>query len=412
MRSKATPPVIRSAPYGRGRTRRLGFWALIAVVVHLEAVVGLVLWGYFLAPRNAEVELARGSGEPETVELSMMDDETARKVLAEMEQEAEKKLAEEIKKEVEQKQTPGQVVELARPRTEERPNDAKFAAEFDSKVDKQTKKFGELQKDAQMGASRGADTVTAPAAPASQPSAAQPAKPGQASKLLAMRARGEAGSPDRQPLPGSGPQNLSGQSDETEAGPAPGDGREQAVAKLMPLRPPGGGAPPGSPGAPGAPALVPSVEQVANAIGSGTHDHVDDVDDGDETSLNAKKWKFATFFNRVKRQVRDQWRPAEEYRKRDPTFRIFGMRDRFTLLRVSIKPDGALASVGLETGSGIDFLDDVAVEAFKLAQPFPNPPRQLVEGTSGLISFRFGFYFEIGGGGASPKMKVFKYNEF
>jgi TonB family protein len=411
MRSKATPTDRRSAPKGRGRTRRLGFWALVALVVHLEAVVAFVLWGYFYAPRNDELDMATiGAGE-EAVELSMIDDGTARKMIAEMEQEAQKKEEEEIKKEVEQKETPGQVVELARPRNEERPKDAKFAAEFDSKVDKQTKKFGELQKDAQSGASNGADRVSMPANPASQPSPAQPAKPGQTSQLLAMRAPGPAGSPERQPLPGTGPQNLSGQSDESEAGPKPGDGREQAMAKLEPLRAPGGGAPPGSPGSPGSPALVPSVEQVAHAIGSGTQDHIDDVDDGDETALNAKKWKFASFFNRVKRQVRDQWRPAEEYRKRDPTFRIFGMRDRFTLLRVSIKPDGALASVGLETGSGIDFLDDVAVEAFKLAQPFPNPPRQLVEDSSGLISFRFGFYFEIGGGGASPKMKVFKYSE-
>ena len=409
---RITPPSVPAKPRRRGRTRSLSFWALVALVVHLEVTVGVILWGYFFAPRNAELDLARaGGGVEQAVELSMMDDETARKLLAEMEKEDEKKREEEIKKEVEQKETPGQVVELARPRNEGRSDKAKFAAEFDSKVEKQTKKFGELQQDAQMGASAGKDRATTPANPASTPTPPTPAQPGEASKVLAMRTPGPAGSPEKETLPGTGPQNLSGQSDETEAGPPDGDGRPQAVAPLLPQKPPGGGAPPGSPGSPGTPALVPSVEQVANAIGSGTRDHVDDVEDGEETALNAKKWKFASFFNRVKRQVRDQWRPAEEYRKRDPTFRIYGMRDRFTLLRVSLKPDGALASVGLETGSGIDFLDDVAVEAFKLAQPFPNPPRQLVE-DSGLISFRFGFYFEIGGGGASPKMKVFKYNEF
>jgi len=44
----------------------------------------------------------------------------------------------------------------------------------------------------------------------------------------------------------------------------------------------------------------------------------------------------------------------------------------------------------------VDFLDDTAMEAFKQAQPFPNPPRQLVQ-ASGLIDFDFGFYLEISG---------------
>ena len=58
---------------------------------------------------------------------------------------------------------------------------------------------------------------------------------------------------------------------------------------------------------------------VARALGSGTEDYLKDVDEGDDTCLNAKKWKFASFFNRVKQQVRDHWKPAEAYHRRDPT---------------------------------------------------------------------------------------------
>ena len=43
-----------------------------------------------------------------------------------------------------------------------------------------------------------------------------------------------------------------------------------------------------------------------------------DVDDGDETALNSKKWRFASFFNRVKHQVQEHWHPDEVYRRRDP----------------------------------------------------------------------------------------------
>lgn len=404
-------------PHGRrDKRRRLGFWALIALALHVELGVGLVLLSYFYAPRNAELEAGR-AGEGESIELGMLDDAAAREILAELDREAEKKREEELKKEVEAKKAPGQVVELPRPAREERPEDAKFAAEFDSKVQKETRKYGELQKNARMGASDGRDPVTSPATPASPAEPAVKPQPGPASKLLAMRSPGEARpeTAERQPQAqtGTGPRSNGSPSPETESGPPEGDGRDLALGRPVPPLPPnGGGAPPGNPGSPGAPALLPSPEQVAQAIGSGTRDHLPDIDEGEGTALNAKKWKFASFFNRVKRQVRDHWRPAEEYRKRDPTFRIFGTRDRFTLLRVELKPDGSLASVDLETTSGIDFLDDEAVEAFKLAQPFPNPPRQLVEEPSGLISFRFGFYFEIGGGGANPRMKVFRYNEY
>jgi TonB family protein len=168
---------------------------------------------------------------------------------------------------------------------------------------------------------------------------------------------------------------------------------------------PGREGPATPPGA--APALTPSQQQIARAIGGGTQDHLKDIDDGDETSLNSKKWKFASFFNRIKAQVREHWRPAEVYRRRDPTGSIYGSKDRYTLLRVQLKPDGSLANVALETPSGVEFLDDEAIEAFKEAQPFPNPPTQLVDGGSGMIDFKFGFYFEIGG---ATRFKAFKYN--
>ena len=174
---------------------------------------------------------------------------------------------------------------------------------------------------------------------------------------------------------------------------------------MAPPPSPAAGAPRVPPGA--APALTPSQQQLARAIGSGTQDHLKDIDEGDETALNAKKWKFASFFNRVKSQVREHWRPADVYRRRDPTGSIYGNKDRYTLLRVQLKPDGSLANVVLETPSGVEFLDDEAIEAFKQAQPFPNPPPQLVDASSGMIDFRFGFYFEISG---APRFKIFRYN--
>jgi len=173
--------------------------------------------------------------------------------------------------------------------------------------------------------------------------------------------------------------------------------------------PTGGGAPGGGDAVMGSrvPALMPTERQLARVIGSGTQDAIKDVDDGEETALNSKKWRFASFFNRVKRQVAEHWHPEEAYRRRDPTGAVYGKQNRYTELRIQLKPDGRLANVALAQPSGLEFLDDEAIEAFKEAQPFPNPPRQLVE-SSGLINFRFGFLFDLNG---PPQMRWFRYND-
>lgn len=385
--------------------RRLGFWVALAALVHVEAGLLVALLAYLYAPRDADLQAMQQPG-GDRVEIGMVDDETARRILAELEQEAEKKKEEEAKKEEESKDSPGQVVEMPKPRNEERPDKARFAAEFNSTSAKETKKNGTPDKNAQLGASEGRDERTTQAQPESQPSPArQGAKGTETPKALAMREPSRP-SPDRQQpgSPGPDPSSPSGQSPEKESGPPDGEGTMMPSGRML-LRPPGGGG--GANPSPGSPSLMPTPQQMARAVSSGTDDYLKDIEDGDETSLNAKKWKHAAFFNRVKQQVRNHWRPAEVYRQHDPTFRIYGQRDRFTLLRIQLKPDGSLANVGLETPSGVDFLDDEAVEAFKQAQPFPNPPKQLVEQGSGVISFRFGFYFEIGG---APRMKIFRYD--
>jgi protein TonB len=43
--------------------------------------------------------------------------------------------------------------------------------------------------------------------------------------------------------------------------------------------------------------------------------------------------------------------------------------------------------------SGLTDLDDAAVEAFRAAAPFPNPPNGIVEG-DGLIRIRWDFILE------------------
>jgi TonB family protein len=386
----------------------------LALLIHAELALVIGLAAFFWVPRNADMIALMGGkgGEPESIDVATLDEETTRKILAELdkqEEEEEQKAEEEKKKEEESVKAPGQVVDLAKPDEEKRPKDARFAAEHDSSVEKETKKYGQFDSRSRQGMAQGDADQTRPAVPATPPSPkTSPTPPGRLAMRMPPGERGRQGPPGQPGESAPAQQGMPGESLVAEPDPngdlsPPGrDGASKAAGGVA-----AGGPAPSPKNANGSPpSLIPSEQQIARAIGSGTQDHLKDIDEGAETALNAKKWKFASFFNRVKAQVRDQWRPAEEYRRRDPSGSIYGQQDRYTLLRVQLKADGSLANVALEKPSGVEFLDDEAIEAFKQAQPFPNPPKSLVDNGTGLIDFRFGFFFELSG---SPNMKIFRY---
>ncbi|MCG3173644.1 MAG: hypothetical protein GMKNLPBB_01843 [Myxococcota bacterium] len=141
--------------------------------------------------------------------------------------------------------------------------------------------------------------------------------------------------------------------------------------------------------------LLPENAVAGKFSGAPAPDHLPDVDEGEATFLNTREWKYASFFNRVKRDVSQNWRPDVIFLMRDPTGRVYGYKDRYTLLRIQLEPDGKLRNVAIEESSGVDFLDEEAVRAFYKAAPFGNPPQGLV--MNGVIDFKFGFFVEVSG---------------
>jgi TonB family protein len=376
-----------SKMHRRSSSRRIGFWIGVAAIVHAELLLLLGLGVYIFAPRNAD--LAAGLVRPgESIDIGVMDEAAAREILADLERQEEARKAEEIKKEVESIKAPGQVVDLPTPLEQKRPDDAKFVSEHDSTVAKETKKYGRFEDHARQGDASGTASVSRPPTPAGDGRLAM--RTPDLGKFL--RGHGPAAPAARSGRPGSAygvpdPGHLE------QGGTLPELGSEARQ------RPGGGGAQGGL-----GPSLMPTEQQLARAIGGGTQDALKDIDDGEETALNSKRWRFASFFNRVKRQVAEHWHPDEVYRQRDPTGAVYGRRNRYTELRVQLKPDGRLSHVALAQASGLEFLDDEAIEAFKEAEPFPNPPRQLIE--NGHISFGFGFLFDLNG---APQMRWFRY---
>jgi TonB family protein len=147
-------------------------------------------------------------------------------------------------------------------------------------------------------------------------------------------------------------------------------------------------------GAPRVPDLKPSKEMLERALGGGSVDHLEEVENGEETALTAKRWVYAGFFNRLKRQVAMNWDPQTVWRRSDPTGAHHGFKTRVTEVRVSLTTKGDLAKVVVTQPCGVSELDDEAVRAFHAAGPFPNPPEGLVK--NNLITFAFSFHFEIG----------------
>jgi TonB family protein len=275
----------------------------------------------------------------------------------------------------------GQVVEIDKPAVEERPADAKYLSEYDSKVREETR-------------ARERHRQRAPAATPQQPAAAEraarapPSRTGPAQPRL-TRAPGKRLASAQELGPPEVPKVERGAEE-------PPEERREEPGLLRPEQP----------GGPGRIDINPRPEVIARALGGGAFpDHLKGVREGERTFLNTKSWKGASFFNRVKRAVAQHWNPGEVYRRRDPYGNIYGIKDRYTLLHITLNANGSLRNLRVITPSGIDFLDEEAVGAVEAAQPFPNPPAE-VRDKDGLIRFGFGFYFEISD---RPLFRIYRY---
>lgn len=160
----------------------------------------------------------------------------------------------------------------------------------------------------------------------------------------------------------------------------------------------------GRAGHPGMANLIPSQAMLDKIDGAAANDRLQDVEEGDQTFLNTQEWKFAGFFNRVKQSVGTQWNPGTVLHSRDPTGNIYGERDRYTMLSVTLSQDGSLKDVRVTRSCGVDFLDQEAVRAFQRAQPFPNPPPGLLASDQ-TVHFQFGFFLEMNG---MPGIRLFR----
>lgn len=130
---------------------------------------------------------------------------------------------------------------------------------------------------------------------------------------------------------------------------------------------------------------------------SQTNDYIKDVESGLETVLNTREFKYYSYYNRIRRQLSQHW----EGKVREKLSRMFkegrspaaANQDRITKLMIVLNDKGTLVGVQILSDSGVRDLDEAAIEAFRAAAPFPNPPQGIVEG-DGTVKIRWDFILE------------------
>jgi TonB family protein len=289
---------------------------------------------------------------------------------------------------------PGQVVDVAPSQNDAAPKESKYVSDRNNTVEKETR-----SRFARAGY---AQTLPVPSAAANKGGAqkgddgkdetSKSGKVGDKGVEGQKLAMAKAPSPTSDPLPpGAAGEQVASQAQqaaqqaatEREAKAGEGEGGLRKSGKYDPR-------------------LAISSETFAKLLGGPAPDHLANVEEGDGTYLNTREWKYATYMNRIKQAVASNWNPQRVLEDRDPDRNMYAFKDRYTLLAVTLDEAGGVKNLSVAKTSGVDFIDQTAVEAFKKAQPFVNPPRGIVE--NGEIRFSFGFYLEVGRAG----LRVFR----
>lgn len=117
-------------------------------------------------------------------------------------------------------------------------------------------------------------------------------------------------------------------------------------------------------------------------IGAQPQDYIDGVKQSDRTALNTREYAFFGYHQRIRQRLEQEW--TKMLRETLVRFYRGGRQlasetEYVTKVLVVLNASGEITKVKIVSMSGTQELDDVAVEAFNRAGPFPNPPHALIK---------------------------------
>ncbi len=114
---------------------------------------------------------------------------------------------------------------------------------------------------------------------------------------------------------------------------------------------------------------------------------------GQFTQLNTKEFLYASYINQIRRLVNFYW---EQNLDNLPPGMPLAKSSYETVVKVTITKDGLLEGVDILHASGEPALDNCVVEAFRIAGPYPEPPKGLVDADGRARIPDFGFTVQVG----------------
>lgn len=124
-------------------------------------------------------------------------------------------------------------------------------------------------------------------------------------------------------------------------------------------------------------------------------DKLDNVQQGDQTILSTREFRYFSYYHRIKELLRQHWKPNIEARvyKMWERGRQLSSSELTTKVLVLLSEQGAIRKISKVSGSGVPELDEAAVEAFEKAAPFPNPPKGIID-SDGFVRIRWDFILQ------------------
>ena len=348
--------------FGKNGTRkggRLILFILLSVLLH-----GLV----FLI----KIDLSTDKSEEESlVSIKYLDDSAAKLPSTPV-------LPPKPEKKKEDSKPKGQVVDIAKPKIEKKPDKSRFLSEYDSSVKQETVSVqhddninvrGErlkrqLAKKAENVNVESDENMMMPM----QSADAQKPEQAKAEKIKKGELKGFEGT-DGDYAAGK-EKEIAGKLDAKDE--KDEEGRVNVGGRWIPKK------------------LLPYLNGADAVLMSPSNDFLEDVKKGNETYLNTRKFAYAAYFNKMKQAISRNWSPGTAIIVNDPTGKMYGRKDRFTKLKVFISDKGKLVKAKVITSCGVDFLDREAINAFKMAAPFAPPPEVLLNEDKQL-EIQFGF---------------------
>ena len=130
---------------------------------------------------------------------------------------------------------------------------------------------------------------------------------------------------------------------------------------------------------------------------SASRDYLKDVKKGAQTLLNTHEFIYYSYYQRIRVKIQNFWEPfirKKIYSILSQGRAIASSQNRITKTIIVLNSLGELITVQVISESGIRDLDEAAVEAFRAAEPFPNPPKGIAD-ANGQIKIRWDFILEM-----------------